>query len=156
MTVARDPGCVADLVLGVLPKLSDDDLRAAGVSRRQMRRWSDPEGVVRIPLEDAAAIDSVLVSKKMRPVFLAWYAQRMGALKQSGEARDLGTVALRLSAETGDVARSVERATADGHVTAAEARAIAREAQEVIDWAVEERDRANAIANGSARLKVAG
>lgn len=156
MTVRRDPGSVAALVLATLAKLSDDELRAAGITRRQMRRWADADGVSRIPLEDAAALDQVLAAKRQRPVFLAWYAQRMGALKQPGEARDLGTVALRLSAETGDVARAVAHASADGVVTVAEAREIAAEAQEVADWALEARDRALAIANApQQKLRVA-
>lgn len=133
MTKVRPPDSFADAAMAAISTLGRE--RAAQVVERadhHVYRWADPSpGGDRPNVEQALRLDIAMLRAGHQPPFLAAWRAQLGRIDAPHQPpADLRELMLSATREAGETAAAVQRATADGHVDAADRADIIKQAKE--------------------------
>lgn len=133
MTHHRVAGSVEAVTLDALHHLTDAEIEAAtGKKRSAFYKAVNPTTPGGLHFADAARLDAALKAKGLPARFLPLFLEMSGG-SQGQAMPDLEKGLRRIGCEAGDLFRAAEEANADGVLTTEERRAIAKEAQELMD-----------------------
>ena len=142
MTVPRTAGSVESVLLDAIHRLSPQDIKeATGKTQAHFYKVSQPGDRRSLQLEDAANLDAALILAGLPPRFHP-LMEALTAAKINGKATGVCLHhALRGAMIcVGDLAREIDRAFEDGRLDLHERRAIAGQAQALMDVAQQIRD----------------
>jgi hypothetical protein len=147
MTLYRAPGSIDAILIQTIGLLSPDEVRrATGKDQSHFYKIANPGNRWDLHFRDAIALDAALLARGQAAAFGPLLAEQVQEVQQRlgvaprRPALAPETAVRRLMMELGQLAEAVDRAMADGTVTAAERRDISREAQEIIETARALRD----------------
>ena len=141
MTLYRTPGSIKGALAEVIRQLSAEEIEAAtGKKSGTFRQLSHPENDYQLDLDDAAFLDAALEARGLPPTFGPLFdemkreaAAVIGGRRSSSLSVERGLV--RVSAELGHLAHTIDKAMEDDVLTLSERREIATKAQRLIDAA---------------------